>query len=162
LGRYDEAFAKITEALARRGKGGDKRSIAASLSNLGNVQQDRGQFEAALNCHQEALSLRRAAGDRLGVIVSQNNLSVLRFQLGHVERARGLAERALAVAVRAGLREREAMALLAMGQILSGSLFDADRTVTEGLLPGELPADDFFRRGTELLKTIGNDAEYAK
>ena len=30
LGRYDEAFAKITEALARRGKSGDKRSIATS------------------------------------------------------------------------------------------------------------------------------------
>jgi tetratricopeptide (TPR) repeat protein len=242
LGRYDEAFAKITEALVRRGKGGDKRSIAASLSNLGNIQQDRGQFEAALNCHREALQLRRDAGDRLGVIVSQNNLAVLTYelgdlaearagwtaalaeaeeigalptsamilgnlgelalaenkleearsrledaleiiediedrhleteccrnlallesQLGHVERARTLGERALEVAARAGLREREGMALLAIGQVLSGSLYDADRTQVDGLLPDELPAEPYFKRGVDVLRSIGNDAEYAK
>ena len=38
--------------------GGDQRSIAHSLSNLGNIQADRGRFSEALNCHQEALELR--------------------------------------------------------------------------------------------------------
>jgi tetratricopeptide (TPR) repeat protein len=89
LGRYDEAHAKITEALARRGKGGDKRSIATSLSRLGDVQQDRGQFESAYTCHKEALELRRQAGDRWGQAVSQNNLAALAFELGHLAEARG-------------------------------------------------------------------------
>ena len=71
LGRYDEAHAKITEALARRGKGGDKRAIATSLSRLGDVQQDRGQYDSALTCHREAMELRKAAGDRWGVVVSR-------------------------------------------------------------------------------------------
>ena len=242
LGRYDEAFAKITEALSRRGKGGDKRSIASSLSNLGNVQIDRGQFEPALNCHREALQLRRDAGDRLGVIVSQNNLAVLMYelgdlaeartgwtaalaeaeeigalptsamvlcnlgelalvegkleearsrledaleiiediedrqleteccrnlallenQLGNTERARRFGERAVQVAERAGLREKEGMALVALAQVLAGSLFDADRTQVDGLLPEELPADGYFRRGVEVLRSIGHDGEYAK
>ena len=66
LGRYDEAHAKITEALARRGKRGDKRAIATSLSRLGDVQQDRGQYESAYNCHKEALELRKAGRRSLG------------------------------------------------------------------------------------------------
>ena len=81
LGRYDEAHAKITEALARRGKGGDKRSIATSLSRLGEVQADRGHYESAFTCHKEALELRKQAGDRWGHIVSQNNLAALSFEL---------------------------------------------------------------------------------
>jgi len=88
LGRYDEAHAKITEALARRGKSGDKRAIATSLSRLGDVQQDRGQYESALTCHQEAFELRKASGDRWGQIVSQNNLASLSFELGEYAEAR--------------------------------------------------------------------------
>ncbi len=241
LGRYDDAHTKITEALARRGKGGDKRSIAASLSNLGNLQQDRGQFDAAAVCHREALELRAAAGDRLGVIVSQNNLGVLAFQLGelaearatwlralgdaeaigalpmsalilgnlgelaleegkleeaqrrledaleiiediedrqleaevcrhlallesqlgHVDRARELAARAVTIAGKAGLREKEAQALLTTGQVMSTSLYDADRTEVLGV-PGAAPAEAYYQRAIELLRQIGNDAELAK
>ena len=92
LGRYDEAHAKITEALARRGKRGDKRAIATSLSRLGDVQQDRGQYETAYTCHKEALELRKQAGDRWGQVVSQNNLAALAFELGELGRgARRLA-----------------------------------------------------------------------
>ena len=60
LGRYDEAHAKITEALARRGKRGDKRAIATSLSRLGDVQQDRGQYESRVQLPQG--SARAAQG----------------------------------------------------------------------------------------------------
>ena len=88
LGRYDEAHAKITEALARRGKHGDKRAIATSLSRLGDVQQDRGQYESAYTCHKEALELRKQTGDRWGQTVSQNNLAALAFELGEIAEAR--------------------------------------------------------------------------
>ena len=88
LGRYDEAHAKITEALARRGKHGDKRAIATSLSRLGDVQQDRGQYESAYTCHKEALELRKQTGDRWGQVVSQNNLAALAFELGEINEAR--------------------------------------------------------------------------
>jgi tetratricopeptide (TPR) repeat protein len=88
LGRYDEAHAMITEALARRGKSNDKRSIATSLSRLGDVQQDRGQYESAYVCHKEALALRKASGDRWGHVVSQNNLAALAFELDNLVDAR--------------------------------------------------------------------------
>jgi len=88
LGRYEEAHAKITEALARRGKHGDKRAIATSLSRLGDVQQERGQYESAHACHKDAFELRKETGDRWGVVVSQNNLSALSFELGDLAEAR--------------------------------------------------------------------------
>src|SRR5262249_38707368 len=97
LGRYGDAFAKITRALARRGDGGDKRSIAAARwSSLGSLQQARGQFDQAATCHKEALELRAAAGDRWGVIISENNLAVLAFELGELAEARTTWLRALA------------------------------------------------------------------
>lgn len=238
LGRYDAAHAKITEALARRGKGGDPRSIAASLSTLGSVQQDRGELDAAYNCHREALELRRRAGDRFGTVVSQNNLAVLAYeagdptearglwhealaeaeaigalpyaamvltnlgelaledgkleearsrledaleliedlearqlesaccrilallenQAGKMEVARELAERALAVATQAGLREKEGQALLALAQVHSASLYDASRDDVDG----RPVAEQYFQRGLEVLREIGNDRGVAR
>ncbi|MBK9031984.1 MAG: tetratricopeptide repeat protein [Myxococcales bacterium] len=117
LGRYDEAFAKITEALVRRGKGGDKRSIAASLSNLGVVQQARGEHEAAFNCHREALELRRAAGDRWGAVVSLNNLAVLHYTLGDHADARAGWTEALAEAEAIGSLPMAAMVLTNLGEV---------------------------------------------
>jgi tetratricopeptide (TPR) repeat protein len=237
LGRYDEAHAKITEALARRGKYGDKRAIATSLSRLGDVQSDRGQYESATNCHQEALELRREAGDRWGIVVSQNNLAALSFELGDYPSARAgwlealpdaesigalplcalilsnlgelaivenkldearsrlenaleiieeiedrgleseccrhlaqlekmqgqtgaareLAERALTVAKKAGLREKEAQAYLALGDVLATSLYDAEEE--SGALS---PAAIAFGKALEVVRSIGNEAALGK
>jgi tetratricopeptide (TPR) repeat protein len=240
LGRYDEAHAKITEALARRGKGGDKRSIAHSLSNLGNVQKDRGRFAEAENCHQQALELRRQIDDRDGAVLSLNNLAVLAFERGDREaarrgweqglaeaerigalplqalvlnnlgelalvegkaeearrrleetmglardlddrrllsesarnlglleldggnapRARELARRALEIAQASGLRDHVGRALLALGEVHAVTLFDADKTQEHGERPAG--AEEFFRRGVELFRELGNEGELAK
>lgn len=117
LGRYDEAHAKITEALARRGKGGDKRAIATSLSRLGDVQQDRGQFESALTCHQDAYELRKAAGDRWGQIVSQNNLAALAFDMGNLGEARTGWVAALVEAEGIGALPLSALILTNLGEL---------------------------------------------
>src|SRR4029079_11770672 len=114
LGRYDEAYAKITEALARRGKRGDKRAIATSLSRLGDVQQSPGNYEAAYNCHKEALGLRKDTGDRWGCVVSQNNLAALAFELGDLGGAR--------VGWLAALPEAEAIGALPLAALILTNL----------------------------------------
>ncbi|MEJ7600911.1 MAG: tetratricopeptide repeat protein [Kofleriaceae bacterium] len=242
LGRVDEAHAKITEALARRGKHGDKRAIATSLSRLGDVQQDRGNFEAAYACHKDAFELRKETGDRWGMVVSQNNLAALAFELGDYNEARSgwltalpdseaigalplsalilcnlgelaivegkleearsrlenaleivddvedraleseccrhlamleklqgqtdlakeLAERALVVAQRAGLREKEAQAYLALGDVLSANLFsfgDSDDGEDAGTTS---PAAEAFSSALEIMREIGNEAAIAR
>lgn len=135
LGRFDEAHAKITEALARRGKGGDKRSIAASLSNLGLVQQARGDHEAAFNCHREALELRRAAGDRWGVVVSQNSLAELHHELGDYAEARACWIAALAEAEEIGSLPGAGRVLSHLGGLAreEGKLEEARRRLEDAL-----------------------------
>jgi tetratricopeptide (TPR) repeat protein len=117
LGRYDEAYAKITEALARRGKHGDPRAIATSLSRLGDVQADRGQFEAAAMCHRDALELRKQAGDRWGQVVSQNNLAALAFELGDIADARSGWLTALPEAEAIGALPLAALLLTNLGEL---------------------------------------------
>ncbi len=135
LGRYDEAHAKITEALARRGKSGDKRAIATSLSRLGDVQQDRGQYESALTCHQEAFDLRKASGDRWGQIVSQNNLASLSFELGEYAEARTGWLSALAEAEGIGALPLSALILTNLGEVaLIDNKLDEARSRLENAL----------------------------
>jgi tetratricopeptide (TPR) repeat protein len=135
LGRYDEAHAKITEALARRGARGDKRAIATSLSRLGDVQQDRGQYESAYNCHKEALDLRKLSNDRWGCVVSQNNLAALAFELGDIAEARATWLLALPESETIGALPIEALILTNLGEValVEGKLDEA-RTRLENAL----------------------------
>ncbi|TMQ13111.1 MAG: tetratricopeptide repeat protein [Deltaproteobacteria bacterium] len=238
MGRYVEAEAKITEALARHTKDGDQRAIATSLSRLGNIHQDRGHYEAANECHRDALAIRKATGDRWGQVVAQSNLAALSFELGELAEARAgwlaalpeaeaigalplsaliltnlgeaalaenkldearsrlenaleiiddikdggletaccrhlaalekihgnaaaareLAERALAVAQKAGLREHEAQAYMALGEVLSASIHDEEATETGALAPAAIA----FGAAVEVLANLGNEAALAK
>jgi hypothetical protein len=81
-------------------------------------------------------------------------------QQGHGARARELADRAVAIARQAGLKEMEAQAQLTMGQVLSTSLYDADKTVVTSA--GASPATSYFEQAITGLRQIGNDAELAK
>ncbi|MGE5184997.1 MAG: ATP-binding protein [Acidobacteriota bacterium] len=135
LGRYDEAHAKITEALARRGKRGDKRAIATSLSRLGEVQQDRGQYESALTCHKEALELRKQTGDRWGQVVSMNNLAAVAFELGDIAEARSGWLSALPEAETIGALPLAALVLTNLGELaLSEGKLDEAKSRLENAL----------------------------
>ncbi|HTE54077.1 MAG TPA: tetratricopeptide repeat protein [Kofleriaceae bacterium] len=134
LGRTDEAFEKVSQALSALG-GGDRRSRARSLSNLGNIQRDRGQFAEALGCHREALDIRRAIGDRVGVIASRSNLAVLAFQRGDRVEARRGWEQALGEAEAIGALPLQALALCNLGELAlgEGRTDEARRRLEESL-----------------------------
>jgi tetratricopeptide (TPR) repeat protein len=162
LGDLAEARAGWTQALAEAEELGAMPTSAIVLSNLGELALGEGKLEEARSRLEDALEIIEDIQDRQLESEVCRHLALLENQLGHTERARTLGERALDVAARAGIKEKEGMALLALGQILAGSLFDADRTAVDELLPDELPADGYFRRGVDVLRAIGNDAEYAK
>ena len=162
LGDYAEARAGWTQALTEAEELGAMPTSAIVLCNLGELALVENKVEEARSRLEDALEIIEDIEDRQLESECCRNLALLENQLGHAERARTLGERALDVAARAGLKEKEGMALLALGQVLAGSLFDADRTAVDELVPDELPADGYFRRGVDLLRAIGNDAEYAK
>lgn len=162
LGDYAEARAGWTQALTEAEELGAMPTSAIVLSNLGELALVENKLEEARSRLEDALEIIEDIEDRQLESECCRNLALLENTLGHAERARSLGERALDVAARAGLKEKEGMALLALGQVAAGSLFDADRTAVDEMLPTDLPADGYFKRGVDLLRAIGNDAEYAK
>jgi tetratricopeptide (TPR) repeat protein len=117
LGRYDEAHAKISEALARRRKTGDARSIATSLSRLGEVHAARGDYVGAFASHREALDLRISIGDRWGQAVTRNNLAAVAFDRGDIGAARTGWTAALAEAEGIGALPLTALVLTNLGEL---------------------------------------------
>ena len=235
LGRYDEAEAKIRQALHLREQNGDQRSIAQSLSTLGSLAKSRGRLSEADACHRNALELCREARDRAGAITAQHQLASISFErrdlgaarrgweealaeaerigalplqglvlcrlgevalaqgkteearrrleeasslarelddrrllteaarslglleleLGHSPRAHELCARALEVAELAGLRDHVGRALLALGEVHAQTLFDETKN--------DAPkAEDFFRRGVDIFRQLGNQSDLAR
>jgi tetratricopeptide (TPR) repeat protein/DNA-binding Lrp family transcriptional regulator len=116
LGRYDKAHDKITAGLERRSDG-DSRSIAMSLSNLGNIQRARGLLAEARARHHEALELRRQIGDRFGVLASLNNIAVLDYEQGELGQARASWVQVLSEAEHIGALPLCALALNNLGEL---------------------------------------------
>jgi tetratricopeptide (TPR) repeat protein len=135
MGRYDEAQAQITEALARHTKDGDQRAIATSLSRLGKVHQDRGHYESAHECHRDALAIRKATGDRWGQVVALNNLAALSFELGEQSEARAGWLSALPEAEAIGALPLSALVLTNLGELaLAENKLDEARSRLENAL----------------------------
>lgn len=161
VGDHAEARAGWMAALAEAEQIGALPYSALVLTNLGELALDEGKLEEARSRLEDALEIIEDIEDRQLESECCRNLALLELQVGKVGLARELGERALAVATHAGLKEKEGEALLALGQILSGSLYDADRTEIMGAA-GEPPAETFFRRGLAVLRGIGNDAATAR
>lgn len=161
-GELAEARAGWTSALSQAEEIGALPTSAMILCNLGELALAENKLEEARSRLEDALEIIEDIEDRQLESECCRNLALLEGQLGNVEHGRELAHRAHAVAEKAGLREKEGLALLAIGQVMATSLFDADQTQVDGLLPDSLPAEPYFERGLALLKSIGNDAEHAK
>jgi tetratricopeptide (TPR) repeat protein len=147
LGRYDEAEAQISDALARHTKHGDQRAIATSLSRLGNVYQDRGQYQAAYEYHRDALDIRRATGDRWGQVIARNNLAALSFELGELAEARAGWLAVLPEAEQIGALPLSALVLTNLGEVaLAENKLDEARSRLEHALD---IIEDITDRGLE-------------
>src|SRR6185503_13112355 len=110
-----EAEARISAALTRRARGGDRRSIAHSLSTLGRVQKDRGRLTEADLSLRQALDLRREIGDKLGVVSSLFDLAELSMERGDSDAARTGYAAALAEAEKIGALPLKAELMIGLG-----------------------------------------------
>jgi tetratricopeptide (TPR) repeat protein len=160
-GAIAEARAGWTEALAEAEAIGSLPLAAMVLINLGEVAIEEGKLEEARRRLEDALEIVEDLEDRQLESEGCRNLALLENQVGAISKARDLAERALTAATTAGLKEQEGLALLALGTVLSTSLYDAERTEIMDS-PGEPAAETFFRRGLAVLRGIGHDSATAK
>lgn len=93
------------------------RSLALSISSLGNIQKARGRFDEAQRCYQQALEIRRDIGDRLGATATLNNLAVLAWERGDLDHARSGWLQTLDEAEGIGALPLAALALCNLGEL---------------------------------------------
>lgn len=156
-----EARAGWTEALAEAEAIGSLPLSAMVLINLGETAIQEHKLEEARRRLEDALEIVEDLEDRQMESECCRNLALLENQVGAISKARDYGERALKAATTAGLKEQEGQALLAIGAVLSTSLYDAERTEIMDN-PGESGAESYLRRGLAVLRGIGHDAATAR
>jgi tetratricopeptide (TPR) repeat protein len=157
LGEFADARASWLTALPEAEAIGALPLSALILTNLGEVSLAEHKLDEARSRLENALDIIEDIEDRGLEAVCCRHLAALEKAQGQPDAARELAERALAVAQQAGLREQEAQAYLALGDVLATRLHD-DLT-DAGALP---PAAIAFGAAIEVLANIGNEALLAK
>ncbi|MBA3393261.1 MAG: tetratricopeptide repeat protein [Deltaproteobacteria bacterium] len=157
LGEMAEARSGWLAALPDAEAIGALPLCALILSNLGELALVEGKLEEARSRLENALEIIEDIEDRGLESECCRHLAHLEKLQGQTGAARTLAERSLEVAKKAGLPEKEAQAYLALGDVLSTSLYDADDE--SGALS---PAAVAFGRALEVVRAIGNEAALGK
>lgn len=137
-GRFREALQAYREVISATIKT-DSVMASAALNNVCVLQQDMGDFRAALPDCEEALRLRRAGGDPIATAETLNNLGLTLEALGRTGEAARTYREALQLNRRLGEAESEAINLgnLAALALQAGRYSDAMRLYTEA---GDLAA----------------------
>ncbi|RMH37702.1 MAG: hypothetical protein D6689_20840 [Deltaproteobacteria bacterium] len=161
LGDLDAARRGWQEALQEAEDIGALPLQALALANLGELARVEGRHEESRRRLEDALAICEEIDERRLTSEVLRNLAQLEHATGGAG-ARDHAQRALDIARAAGLREQEGRCLITLGDVVAGNLFDADRT-DEQPRDGEVTgAESYYRRGVDLLRDIGNEAELAK
>jgi class 3 adenylate cyclase/tetratricopeptide (TPR) repeat protein len=114
-GYFDVALYFLREAKDLWHKMGEQVGLANSLSNLGQVYYNMGQFISAQQHYQKALALRRTIGDRTGEASARLGLGQVHRSLGNYDAARRFLEKALATYQTIGDRRSETYSLFHLG-----------------------------------------------
>lgn len=157
LGNLADARAGWLAALTEAEAIGALPLCATVLANLGELALVEGKLEEARSRLDDALDLVEDIDDRGLESACCRHLATLEKLSGQTSSARELAERALAVASKSGLRDREALAYLTLGDVLATSIYDASADTST---PN--PAAAAFNRAIEMLRSIGNQAALGK
>jgi len=101
-GRYDDAEAMLTEALAvmdRHGDQADNLDLALSINELASVYRRQGKYDLAEPLYERALAIRVSAlgPDDPEVARSYNSLAILNWNRGNYQEAERLYKQALAL-----------------------------------------------------------------
>lgn len=156
LGDFAEARAGWLAALPEAEAIGALPLTALVLTNLGELAIVENKLDEARSRLENALEIIEEIEERGLESECCRHLAQLENTLGQPQLAREHAERALEVAKKAGLREKEALAYLTLGDILSTSLYDAEDVGATS------DAEVAYGKALEILRAIGHEAELAR
>ncbi|HEY0190923.1 MAG TPA: tetratricopeptide repeat protein [Kofleriaceae bacterium] len=158
LGELADARSGWLSALPEAEAIGALPLCALVLTNLGELALGENNLGEARSRLGNALDIIDDIQDGGLESVCCRHFATLEKLLGNAGAARELADRALAVAQKAGLREHEAHAYMALGDVLSVSLHDEEATDIGAVSPAAMA----FGAAIEILATLGNEAALAK
>jgi CHAT domain-containing protein/tetratricopeptide (TPR) repeat protein len=92
---------------------------ATTLSNIGSLYSDLGQYKKALEYFDKALSIRHTIGDREGEAGTLNNIASVYSTLGQNQKTLELYEKALKIWREVGHKKGEATTLSNIGSVYS-------------------------------------------
>jgi len=153
-GDIDGAHRIWEAALAEAERIGALPLQALLLSQLGEAARLNGQRGEARTRFDAALALARDLDDKRILSQTERHLGLLLVESGDPKVALDHCELSLELADAAGIRVDVGRALIALGQVHAATLFDDTGD-------GERRAEDYFSRGVELFREIGNEAELA-
>ncbi|MCG8424294.1 MAG: tetratricopeptide repeat protein [Proteobacteria bacterium] len=140
------------QALGKAEEIGALPLAALALNNLGELALREGHRDEARRRLDNALNIAKDIDERRLQVEAMRNLAELESALGNRDRAGKLAHRSHHIAREAGLRDAEGRALLCLGAVLADDAGDRSAMPTR---------EQYFQRGVELLRELGNDSELA-
>ncbi len=153
-GDLDGAHKIWEAALAEAERIGNLPLSALLLSQLGEAARLSGHRTEARTRFDAALALARDLDDKRILSQTERHLGLLHLEDGDNALALEHCDHALSLADAAGIRVDVGRALIALGQVHAATLFDDTGHGAER-------ARDYFSRGVELFREIGNEAELA-
>ena len=96
LGLPGGALAAFERALPVAPTGGDE---GATLNNLSQIYQARGDYDKALSYLEQSLAIRREIGDKAGLVATLHNMGHIAWQADNLERAMTLWSEAFSIAM---------------------------------------------------------------
>lgn len=95
--RYDSASYYFSKSLLFKRHIGDKKGVANTLTNLGNVAADRGENDKAITLFRQSLKLESELGNDEGEAKNLNNIANAHIRLGRLDSAIHYAELGLEI-----------------------------------------------------------------
>jgi tetratricopeptide (TPR) repeat protein len=166
---------------------GSRRIIATILNNMGETRLAMGEPAEAARLLDDAAAIAEDLEDKRLITETRRNLGRVYLKNNDLERARAELERALQVAEELGGKHVIGLAILALAELHSMTVFDAstaapstvgraaldedaaDVTLDETVplaapteAAPEPPAERLFRRALAIFEDIGNETETAK
>jgi tetratricopeptide (TPR) repeat protein/transcriptional regulator with XRE-family HTH domain len=114
-GHWDQSAVLHHSALAAARQAGDRLGEADTLSTLGELQRNTGDYPASAASLAQALALYSDAGDQLGQVYALGQMALLSELTGDYTAAAASHEQALALASSAGDRRGQAWTLNGIG-----------------------------------------------
>jgi tetratricopeptide (TPR) repeat protein/DNA-binding MarR family transcriptional regulator len=188
-GRWNEASAKFAGALRLARRSGDGRLAASILTDMGNLESDRGSPAKALELYGRAIGIMEKENALRELARVHNNIGAVLFYEDKWDDALGNYQRALELSERCGEVSTAAYALSNIGQILArrgddkralryldASTETFERLGDDYMLSSNLLArgilyrvlkdwersEGFFRRGIEMLMRLDMPRELAE